>query len=393
MRAPPLLAVSLIYFFYFFAFSFVTPVVPLFATKLGASVVDIGLIFALQGASTSILAIPFGTYSDTTGRKRMAGAGIALGLGAFAILWLATGVVEIAVSFLLFGISRAMVSPSLGAFIADIAGSTKPTRAFGWASLSLQISSTVGPAAGGLFASLTDLRAPYAVAFSATVVSLLVVLLFMQEPPKMPSAGGARTKQLSGTLASRKLQVALLTVFVSSFMAQSITSFLPLFANSLGIGVGGIGLLFSAQALFSAFSRVPISRSADVGKREYWIGPAGILASALVIEGIGLMHGFGALAALMAVFGATTGAANVSSFALAAKGARPETRGLAMGLFESIRYTGLPAAGFLTAYLIDSAGYSAGWLGTGLVAGGVSCATLAFALRAATRREEPKIIS
>jgi len=92
---------------------------PLYMAELGASVVDIGLIYTVAGIVPFALNIIGGWLSDKFGRLRIISWGNILKIIAFLILMFANQWEWMIMGFSLMGASRAIGGPSFSAYIAD----------------------------------------------------------------------------------------------------------------------------------------------------------------------------------------------------------------------------------------------------------------------------------
>jgi len=92
---------------------------PLFMSELGATVVDIGLVFSVSGIVPLVLNTIGGWLSDTYGRLRTITWGNIAGILSFAVMILANRWEWMILVFSLAGISGALGGPSHAAFIAD----------------------------------------------------------------------------------------------------------------------------------------------------------------------------------------------------------------------------------------------------------------------------------
>ena len=71
-----LVTLYIVAFVGFTGFSFLFPVIPLYAAELGADVAEVGVIAAMNAYVAAFLLIPFGLLSDRLGRHRLLGGGL-----------------------------------------------------------------------------------------------------------------------------------------------------------------------------------------------------------------------------------------------------------------------------------------------------------------------------
>ena len=128
----------------------VVPLLPIYASNLGASGVYIGLIFGAFSISRTFFLPYFGRQADKKGRKPF----IIIGLFAYTVVSLAfilSNSVEslIAIRFL-HGIASAMIMPAVQAYVGDITPSGQEGFTMGLFNMSMFLGLSIGPLIGGV---------------------------------------------------------------------------------------------------------------------------------------------------------------------------------------------------------------------------------------------------
>lgn len=136
-------------------------------------------------------------------------------------------------------------------------------------------------------------------------------------------------------------------------------------------GAGHIGLVFAAQALANALSRIPFGRLSDriADRGTLVIGGLAGLAAALGLAG--LCTSLPGLLGCAALLGVSMGVAFTALAALIADVVPHELRGMAMGGYNSCIYLGMMTSAARMGALISRFGFAPGFL----VAGAVTIAT------------------
>lgn len=158
-----LLTACCISFVYFFGSYMRIPIVPLFATSLGADTVQVGMINAAFMLMAGGLSIPSGLLSDRMGRRIPLLGGLFLLAGSSFLLHWCTGPLQMAAIYLLFGVGLSAFSPTLMSYVADVTPPEVLGQAYGWYTMALYGGMPLGPAAGG---------------FLGTAMGLLILCLF-----------------------------------------------------------------------------------------------------------------------------------------------------------------------------------------------------------------------
>jgi MFS family permease len=144
-------------------------------------------------------------------------------------------------------------------------------------------------------------------------------------------------------------------------------TFFPLHADNQGLNVAEIGLVFAVQGLWNALSRIPFGYLSDRVARR----------STLVIIGLlgytGAMVGFALSANLLhflltaTLLGISMGLAFTSVGALIAEVVDLESRGLAMGGYNTCIYLGMMLSSALMGGIIQKIGFENSFHLTGLL--------------------------
>lgn len=127
---------------------------PIYLTDLGASVVQVGLVFTLSSVVVLILQIFGGWISDSIGRLRAIAIGSIGGVIAFGLMLLANSWETMLFAIAVSQIPYALVGPSFGAFIAENSSEANRGRVYGITDTIYQITGVIGPPLGGFIAGV-----------------------------------------------------------------------------------------------------------------------------------------------------------------------------------------------------------------------------------------------
>lgn len=122
---------------------------PLYLKSLGADVAQIGLFFTISQIVPLVLQILGGWISDSLGRLKSIAAGSVSGVVSYIALILAPTWGWVFLGEGLNAVTRSLVGPSFGAFIAEESQEDKRAKVYGLVETFYTIVSIVGPPFGG----------------------------------------------------------------------------------------------------------------------------------------------------------------------------------------------------------------------------------------------------
>jgi MFS family permease len=229
-----------------------SPVLPLFASALGAGPEVSGIIVAVSTTTGLITSPLIGTLSDIYGRRRLLLAGTAI----FAIvpfLYLAIETpVQLLVLRLVHGFGTAIYGPVMAAMVADMFQARR-AEYMGWYRTVRTASYLLGPLLGGLVLFFGDFRLAWV---SVGVLGLCSFLPALILPRDDPGAGPGEHERASLPVFGRHLAqafknpvlLALGMVQAALFLGlRASKAFLPIYAVDVGMNPAQIGAIFSIQ--------------------------------------------------------------------------------------------------------------------------------------------------
>lgn len=336
------------------------PVVPLYARLLGANTVEIGVINSTFLLVAGAFSLPLGLVSDRVGRKLLILCGLLLIGASSLMLSLATSARQIVWIYLLFGLGVASFGPTMMSFVADFSPPTHLGRSYGWYTLAIYGGMSLGPAAGGGIAQLLGYKPVFVVAgvFLAVIAVIVFFVLprarhvVINRPAKRP------TVDILRALVRNPLLLACWLVTMGGCMGLGMfITFIPLYAQNRGLQIGQIGIIFGAQAVSNALSRIPFGRLSDYVSRRSSLVTAGFICYAAALAGFGLVLNLTGFVLFAVLTGAGMGLAFTAVGALIAEVVEPAFRGVAMGGYNSCIYLGMMLGAFVMGAVIRSTGY------------------------------------
>jgi len=154
---------------------------PGYATGLGLSATDVGLIYLTYGGTTALSNIYFGRQADRGRRKTLIFSGCLAGAIAFAFLPLASNLIQVVVLFAALGSGLGVGNPAAAALIADTTCPSRRGEIFGIFNTSRMSGVVVGPLVAGLTADAWGVRGALA-AFVVIAIAVTMLALAVREP-------------------------------------------------------------------------------------------------------------------------------------------------------------------------------------------------------------------
>jgi len=232
-------------------FGLVIPLLPIYADRMGATGLEIGLITAAFSLANIIFLPVMGRLSDRFGRKIFLCASLTLlTVIFFGFIW-AESAAHLILLRLFQGFATSMHFPVAQAYLGDMTPEGQEGRWMGYFNAILFTGMGAGPLFGGVLNDLLGMSAVFIVTGILMILSLLASLWFIREPvrkeflkkPELSFAIVRKSNVLRGLLV--------LNISVGVLFAVTMT-FLPvLAATNLALSTTLIGIILA--------SRTPIS--------------------------------------------------------------------------------------------------------------------------------------
>jgi MFS transporter, DHA1 family, multidrug resistance protein len=336
------------------------PVVPLYARSFGADAFQVGVINAAFLFMAGIVSLPLGLLSDWLGRKLLIVTGLALAAGSSFLLSFSTSTVQLVAIHLLLGVSMGMFGPTMMSYVADITPATHLGRAYGWYTLALNSGMSVGPAMGGAVAEWLGFR-PVFVLSGAVILLVFWMTLYFLPRARYVLINRPASRDIRALMKDLSKNAPLLSCWLvtlgSCFAMGMYTTFVPLFAVEQGMNPGEIGLIFATQALFNALSRVPFGRLSDTVARRSDMVIVGLLGLTVAVASFGIASSMLAFILCAAGLGISIGTAYTAIGAFIPEVVKADSRGLAMGGYNSCIYLGMMLSSLGMGALVGDLGY------------------------------------
>jgi MFS family permease len=183
-------------------FTMVLPLLPFYATRLGADPKLVGMLIAAHPFAQLAVSPFWGRLSDRYGRRPLILAGLILSAAAYVIFGLAEAIWLLFASRLVQGAGGG-ITGVVQAYVADAVEPEERTKALGWLTAATSAGVMIGPASGSLATHLGP-EGPGFLAAGLCILNILFAWKWLPEPkrhaaPAAETAPGPR-RSLRGSI-------------------------------------------------------------------------------------------------------------------------------------------------------------------------------------------------
>jgi DHA1 family solute carrier family 18 vesicular amine transporter 1/2 len=252
-----LLVVGLAIFLDMLIYGLVVPILPTYASSLGASQTQIGLLFGSYAVVLFIATPIFGALSDRIGRRTPMLWGLIVLAAATVLFAFAQEYWMLVVARSLQGLAAAVTWTSGLALLADLYPSEERGKAMGIALSGQAAGILLGPTIGGWMYQLGGYKLPFLFAAALAIIDGLLRIFLLRDLPENKSGKFLSSFSL---LRNRNLLLISGIVIIGAAVPSVLEPTLPLHLHEkFNAEPGLIGMLFAIPTL-------------AYGLSTYWIG-------------------------------------------------------------------------------------------------------------------------
>jgi MFS family permease len=348
---------------------------------LGASMTSVGLIEGVAEATALITRIFSGALSDYLGRRK---ALTALGYGLAAITKplfpLAGSIGVVLAARFIDRIGKGIRGAPRDALVADLSPPHLRGASFGLR----QALDTVGAFAGPVIALVAmaalanDIRAVFWIAVLPALLSVAILLVFVEEPDRQPTTGAAPIPlRLADVMTLGPAYWAVVTAGAVLTLARFSEAFLVLRASGSGLALTLVPLVLVAMNIAYAASAYPAGVWSDrAGRRVVLLSGVAVLALADVV--LATASSIWIVLGGIALWGVHMGLTQGLLTTMVTDVAPANLRGTAFGVFNLVSGLALLTASAVAGILWDRFGPQ-GTFAAGAVFSLIALGGLAFA--------------
>jgi len=331
----------------------------LMVTVLGASMLAVGVVEGIAEATASIVKLFSGAISDRLGRRKPI---VVLGYGLAALskplFPLAASVPLVLGARFMDRVGKGIRGAPRDALIADVTPEGARGAAYGLRQALDTVGAVLGPLAAIalMLALASDVRSVLWWAVVPAVLAVVVLVLFVKEPPGTAAPLGGFFLKSFHRLGVRTWAVVAVGAVLT--LARFSEAFLVLRAQSLGIALAMVPIVLVVMNVAYTATAYPAGVAADRGHRKALLvwGLAALIVSDLVIASTDSWTLFFAGIVLWGLhMGLTQGLLS----ALIADAAPADLRGTAFGVFHLVSGVAMLLASVIAGVLWDV--YGAAW--------------------------------
>jgi len=333
-------------FFLFTAFYMLYPTLPLYIKKIGGDESQVGLA---MGAFmlTAVIIRPFvGGLLDRYGRRPF----IFWGLLCFAVIlymynWVG-GLIALMILRILHGISWAVTTTAILTAVTDLIPTTRRGEGMGWSGMAMTLAMAIGP----LFGLWVTEHLSYQSLFVIAVL-LCIAALFLATSAKMNFTPKKGTKKID--LFEKSVLPVTSVVFLLFIAYGGITTFVPLFADSIKVNSGTFFLVYAVTLVLV---RPLGGRLSDRYSEMYVIVPALTITIVSLFVLSFSTDVFGVLVSAI-LYGIGFGSAQPVLQAAIIRLVSPERTGVANASFSTATDLGIGLGAILLGWVSDHTSY------------------------------------
>lgn len=346
-----------------FSTSLVNPLLSIFAKRIGASGIYVGLAVASYWVSRIILEVPSGLASSRFGYHLPMSVGLLLTAVGNILCALVTSPIQLILARALMGLGAPLFFAVAMTFVINLFDAGRRGSAMGLFQGIEFAGTIVGSTFSGYVVSLLDFRVSFLL--SAAFVGAALLMLVFTPNIRRPSGVSGTGSELSLTsirevFGSRNLLIVSSVTFAEFVMSSGVMfTIFPLYANEeLGLSLTSIGLLMGSRSIGFVVAMLTMGTISDrIGRRPVLM--FGLAATAVLVIALNFAVSFPALASVIFSIGITTGAIWIVSPVLAAEAVAPSQRGAAIGTYRTFFDLGSIIGPIIMSTVMENVGHAA----------------------------------
>jgi multidrug resistance protein len=333
----------------FIGFGVLIPVLPLFADRLGASPVQVGLILTVYALAQLLFLPVWGWFSDRVGRRPIILVSLLGTAVSFSVLAVSDSLGMIYLSRALAGFFAASIGTAQ-AVVTDVTPPRDRARGMGLIGASFGLGMVIGPTLGGLLAPYGERLPFYAITLLALVNLVVAWFRLPESRPenlRRPDYGSLRKSfvptpiRLASAVHERRIALFLYLFFHMFTAFAALEAMFTLYLGErYGLGARQAGLIFGWIAIFIAITQGFLLGRLTVRFSETRLVVTGLIATGCGLAAIAMVPSYEWLFLVGPVIAIGNGLAFPSFTSLYSKACEAEQVGELLGQSQSMATSG-----------------------------------------------------
>ncbi len=252
----------------------ISPIIPNYASDLGASGIYIGLIYSSFSLSRAILQTPVGRLADTFSKKKIIVAGLIVYTIISVVYTFVTTPEQLILVRVFHGVGSSMMMPVAMAYAMNLTPKGEEGKYMGYLNTALFAGFGAGPFIGGYIYENYSIATVFHTMSVLVAISLVLTIVLVPDEESLGLKPKKKPVPIRTILTNKTLASILIYRAVNALGRGTIMSFLPLFAvQILGLSSTNIGIILSTGIFLNAFLQTPMGVMADrVNRKTLLIG-------------------------------------------------------------------------------------------------------------------------
>ncbi len=258
----------------------ISPIMPNYASDLGASGIYIGLIYSSFSLSRAALQTPIGRLADTYSKKKIIVAGLVVYAVISVVYTYVTSPEMLIVVRFFHGVGSSMMMPVAMAYAMNLTPKGEEGKYMGYLNTALFAGFGAGPFIGGYIYENYSTNMVFNTMTVLVLISLVLTIVLVPEEESLGMKPRKAPVPIREILANRTLSSILIYRAVNALGRGTIMSFLPLYVvQILGLSSTYIGVILSTGIFLNAFLQTPMGMLADRVNRKALLIGGGLISA------------------------------------------------------------------------------------------------------------------
>ncbi|NPV71506.1 MAG: MFS transporter [Firmicutes bacterium] len=362
-----------------YAWFLVAPFFPLYARRLGADDMLVGLYTMFPPLLSVLVSIPGGAIASSIGSRGVFQYSLTVGFLAAGAYALSPGHWLLCLPQILFGIANALFWPTQTSYMTEVIPERNRGKMLGLMMSITAIGAALGPASAGLVAGYLGYRTVFVVYAVALALSLLACGLLPAcndrvNPGMLRDAVAGSVGSGLAVLSNPALVLTTLVSFTTFMFWAVIETFFPLHLEDRAYAVAAIGGIITVRTTSMTMARIGLGTILGT-VRVIPLMFVSLLASAVFMMFVPLARTPPLLVGATAIMGAGSGILPVLTTMQIAMATTPEERPIAMAVDSTACSLGRIAASFMLGVVAKFMGSAASLVVGGALVGALTVGT------------------